>query len=150
MDYVIYLLTNGEIVRSFSGPADTVGHQLAPGEAAAAGLGTWATHRVESGVVVELPTRRLPPFEGAHWDPQASGWFDPAGVTHLRAAALADRRQTIIGQIATLEAQQQRPIREVTEAWLAGTEPPEEAAAIVLHIASSIRALRDSLKGLQE
>lgn len=111
----------------------------------------------EGGVVVEYSEaekaakaqRPVVAFHQTRWSNQSMSWsIFPLPVPPALVAAA--RRQTIIGQIATLEAQQQRPIREVTEAWLAGAEPPEQAAAIVLHIASSIRALRDSLKGLQE
>lgn len=150
MNYVIAYAHNGEILRSYAGRLEDLVNNLPAGEIAVPGEGSWLTHRVVDGDLVELPARRVPPFDGAHWDPQAGHWFDPMGVAELKQGALADKRRLILDQIVSLEAQQQRPIREVTEAWLAGTEPPKEAAAIVLHIASSIRALRDSLKGLQE
>lgn len=148
MDHVIYLQHNGEILRAFSGPSHDLVHQLADGEAAALGTGSWLTHRVVDGHVLQLDAPRASPFEGAHWDAQIAQWFDPLGRPETAAAARVDRRQILLRQIGEQEARQARPLREIEVVRALGGSAPDAAVAMLRKIGQVIDGLRAQLAAL--
>lgn len=148
MDHVIYLQANGEIVRAFSGPAEDLGHQLADGEAAAPGVGSWLTHQVIDGQLVALTQARVPPFEGAFWDAHTAAWFDPMERADTASAARAQRLALLVGKIEQAELRQARPMREIQVAQALGNVAPVRAVAALQAIELEIAALRQQLVAL--
>lgn len=148
MDHVIYLKLNGEILRAFSGPSHDLGQQLADGETAAPGAGSWLTHRVVNGQVVQLDAPRAPPFEGAHWDAQIAQWFDPLQRADTAAAARVERRALLIGNIERAEQRQARPMREIQVAQALGKAMPSSAIDELHGIEVAITVLRTQLVAL--
>lgn len=86
MKHVIYRLDNGVILREYSGPESMLAAQLNDGEGYATGSGSWLTHHVVDGQLVELETPRTPPTSGAMWRPDLAGWVDDSPLEQLRAA----------------------------------------------------------------
>lgn len=148
MDYLIHLQANGEILRSFSGPAGEVLHQLADDEAAVQGRGSWLTHKVVDGLVVALPEARVPPFEGAAWDAVDAAWFDPLQRAGTAAAARVQRRALLVNKIWQAEQRQARPMREIQVAQALGNAMPGPALAALHAIDLEIAALRMQLVAL--
>lgn len=148
MDHVIYLQANGEILRSFSGPLEDVVHQVANGEAAVHGCGSWLTHKVVDGQVVVLPSARVPPFEGAAWDAVDAAWFDPLQRADTAAAARVQRRALLVSRMAQAEQRQARPMREIQVAQALGNGVPAPAIATLHAIELEIAALRTQLVAL--
>lgn len=142
MDYCIYIERNGEILRSFSGPLDDLQHQLAAGEAAAQGQGSWLTHRIVGGLLTPLREARVPPFEGAAWDAVDAEWFDPMQRADTAAAARVQRRALLISKIEGAELRQGRPLREIQVAQVLGHATPAHALAALQAIDLEIAALR--------
>lgn len=56
VNYVVYKLENGDVVRFGGCPEDMVGIQAGPGEAAMIGIGEDGTHYVEAGILKGRPT----------------------------------------------------------------------------------------------
>ena len=148
MDYVIYWEANGEILRSYSGPENSVSDQLAEGEAAIEGIGSWLTHQVRDEMLIELDQLRQPEGDKTAWNPKNAEWFDPMQVDELRPVEMQRRRAAIQDQILALEARRQRPLWEITEAWMAGEDPPQKASSIAIELSASIKTLRGQLAEL--
>lgn len=69
----------------------------------------------------------------------------PAPDWRIRKFAAVDR---VMSEITAAEAEQARPMREIVEAMLAGTTPPEEAVARFNAIKQRIEAARNRLSAI--
>lgn len=148
MDWTIYLRSNGEILRVYSGVVADLHLQLGEGEAAVLGSATWLTHRVDDGELVALDTPRVPPFEGAAWSPHEGEWFDPLARSATAGAARVHLRHRIVAEMSRLEELQARPMRELLLAWSAGQTAPAAAALRAREIDEQMAALRARLVAL--
>jgi hypothetical protein len=84
-NYVIYRQDNGEILRSVSCDLYLAQAQLGAGEALTPGRGSWVTHRVVDGVVVELQAPRVPPSPSHVWSSASASWSDPRSLQQAKA-----------------------------------------------------------------
>jgi hypothetical protein len=122
MRYVVYDTTTGEIVQSGSAPdpidgtPSIVDAPLAPGLARLVGVDAAPeTHRVVGGVALQLPAevaerRRARPAHPVQWNWSTLDWDD----ARTPEQAVQAQRDSILRQIAALERQQLRSVRELT------------------------------------
>lgn len=149
MEYVVYLASNGEIVRTICCPAGSEGEQLGEGEACVPGSGvSWLTHRVVDGELVALDVPRSPPAAGAAWDPVQAAWYDPLTREETADRARAQRRTELLQAIAALEVSQARPLRELALAQAKGEPVPAAELQRVIGIDEQIVQARLALAAL--
>lgn len=122
MRYVVYDTATGEIVQSGAAPDPVEGTPsiadapLAPGLARLLDVDAAPeTHRVVEGAPVELPAevaerRRARPAHPARWNWNTLDWDD----ARTPEQAVQAQRDSILRQIAALERQQLRSVRELT------------------------------------
>ena len=145
--FLVYLESNGEILRSFSGPRADADRQLAGGEALVEGVGNWTTHVVVAGSLVELESPRVP-SETLSWDPHTASWVDPMLDPRTRAQAAWVRREVLLNRLKEAEGRQARPLRELQVARSLSRPDPEEALSALARIEAEITAMRGELQAL--
>lgn len=89
--YVIYKVSNGEIVKTVSCPPSMIEAQIKDGQAWIESLEShsWMTHKVVQGELVELSEARVPPTPEHQWDDENLIWVDPVTLSDRKSTALA-------------------------------------------------------------
>lgn len=89
--YLIFKISNGEIIKTVNCPPSMIEAQIKDGQAwiESSESHSWMTHKVVQGELVELSEARVPPTPEHQWDDENLIWVDPVTLSDRKSAALA-------------------------------------------------------------